>query len=587
MNNKTIQTSQSGDIAVQNSPHISRSSVADDCPEAFQGGKAVACTSIITPTIANSSDISSSNSSPLSLHQIINVAAGTTDQYSSPSIKKLSPSRTSLQNQSPSSSVINKTSLLSPPFAELPMKENQDLDTQQITFSCQIGIQTLKDQNETKLLQVQQLDQTENDARSMEQQQSYSTLTNHTPLSPSVTTFPKIIASYGQIIEQEQQQSSILSEMQRQLPLLFPPNISFPQSTLSPQIQSFPPADRPLSPHSNDSDEPTVIIQARHESISSADHESGARSTGNSETISIDGKVVDTDTEHFSGTAHVGVDYQSFIQLKLIMQGQTAREILADFSPPESNISDLYENQIENQIIVLDPTVNIHKQNSKNDQQQTQNKVNQTNPLTLSEIAKKESDEKKRKQQQGLLVSENSKNKRRLGRLEKKALGLLDIPRDCMTFNDALVIHQMWKEYIWAIISHEGNPINIKEMGLKVMHSDIHGAYIEVVQSKCTSMIGLNGIIIRETQNTLTIVTPKNVTKIIPKQICDFHFFIERPESSSPQLAITNLMQRYEFSDGYWVKIAGINMCIRPFERVLRVPKSWKPVDPLFLQDIN
>jgi RNase P/RNase MRP subunit p29 len=51
----------------------------------------------------------------------------------------------------------------------------------------------------------------------------------------------------------------------------------------------------------------------------------------------------------------------------------------------------------------------------------------------------------------------------------------------------------------------------------RLTKADFHGAIVRVAQSKCPSLLGLEGIVLQETENTFVIVTPSNTFKSKPK----------------------------------------------------------------------
>lgn len=87
--------------------------------------------------------------------------------------------------------------------------------------------------------------------------------------------------------------------------------------------------------------------------------------------------------------------------------------------------------------------------------------------------------------------------------------------------------------------------------GSKLASADYHGAEVTVVRSKCMGMVGLAGIVVRDTKFTFQIVTKKNELKskfyrnsngelvlttltvlAIPKKHMIFRFEIPQPEST-------------------------------------------------------
>lgn len=57
--------------------------------------------------------------------------------------------------------------------------------------------------------------------------------------------------------------------------------------------------------------------------------------------------------------------------------------------------------------------------------------------------------------------------------------------------------------------------------------SDFHGAYIEVIQSKNPSLVGHKGIVMKETENTLVIISVDNRLRTLLKADCIFNLYVD------------------------------------------------------------
>jgi ribonuclease P protein subunit POP4 len=69
-----------------------------------------------------------------------------------------------------------------------------------------------------------------------------------------------------------------------------------------------------------------------------------------------------------------------------------------------------------------------------------------------------------------------------------------------------LPMHEMWKEYARKLVHN----CNDAMMQARLLTADLHGVMIAVVESKSTSYMGTNGIMVRETENTFGIMTIKD-----------------------------------------------------------------------------
>jgi len=115
-----------------------------------------------------------------------------------------------------------------------------------------------------------------------------------------------------------------------------------------------------------------------------------------------------------------------------------------------------------------------------------------------------------------------------------------------LTFNQVYPIHKLWKEYISTLLNKTTQAETIYN---KMLKSDLHGAIIEVVESKNKNMIGLKGINLLETRRSFNIINEEDQVKTILKKGSVFK--IDLP---------------YEDSK-YSVKIMGDNFTYKAVER--------------------
>ncbi|KAL0489002.1 ribonuclease P protein subunit p29 [Acrasis kona] len=103
---------------------------------------------------------------------------------------------------------------------------------------------------------------------------------------------------------------------------------------------------------------------------------------------------------------------------------------------------------------------------------------------------------------------------------KKKKILSIDSKQD-INYEQYLPLHVLWKQYIVDLIDGSYETLNGTELLVK---ADFHGCIMKVVKSKCATLVGAEGIIIQETENTFKILTNKNVLKTISKQGCQFEF---------------------------------------------------------------
>lgn len=89
-------------------------------------------------------------------------------------------------------------------------------------------------------------------------------------------------------------------------------------------------------------------------------------------------------------------------------------------------------------------------------------------------------------------------------------------------FAEFAPLQQLWLQYMeetWAPPPLDGTAATMST-GLAIvdpLEVDLRGAVIAVVQARCSSLVGLRGIVLQETTGTLQIVTTDNKFKTIPK----------------------------------------------------------------------
>ena len=99
---------------------------------------------------------------------------------------------------------------------------------------------------------------------------------------------------------------------------------------------------------------------------------------------------------------------------------------------------------------------------------------------------------------------------------EKRITGIYDVASDPQQYAIYVPLNQMWQDYIREIlgITESGNiSITVQNAGPMLASADYHGAHLTVVKSRCAGMVGLQGIVIRDTKFTFQFITRKNEVK--------------------------------------------------------------------------
>lgn len=148
--------------------------------------------------------------------------------------------------------------------------------------------------------------------------------------------------------------------------------------------------------------------------------------------------------------------------------------------------------------------------------------------------------------------SQRHKKPKPLSAKEKRVSGIYDIPENAQKYDSYVPLHRMWLGYMCEILGmNKGKEAYImaQSAGSKLASADYHGAEVTVVRSKCTGLVGLTGIVVRDTKFTFQVITKKNQLKsmlfsvtdniysaamltwrlVIPKKHTVFRFEIQQP----------------------------------------------------------
>ena len=99
---------------------------------------------------------------------------------------------------------------------------------------------------------------------------------------------------------------------------------------------------------------------------------------------------------------------------------------------------------------------------------------------------------------------------------EKRISGVYDIPEKQKRYEIYVPLQRMWLGYMWEILGmREGEKayVTAQSAGSKLASADYHGAEVTVVRGRCVGMVGLAGIVVRDTKFTFQIITKKNELK--------------------------------------------------------------------------
>lgn len=118
------------------------------------------------------------------------------------------------------------------------------------------------------------------------------------------------------------------------------------------------------------------------------------------------------------------------------------------------------------------------------------------------------------------LQKQEKSNRRRkvkpLSAKEKRDTGIYDIPDSAKKYEIYVPLHEMWLGYMREILALDNDQrgfVTAQNAGSKLSSADYHGAELNVVRSKCAGLVGLAGIVVRDTKFTFQIITKKDELK--------------------------------------------------------------------------
>lgn len=127
--------------------------------------------------------------------------------------------------------------------------------------------------------------------------------------------------------------------------------------------------------------------------------------------------------------------------------------------------------------------------------------------------------------------SEKSETKEKkpkpLSAKQKRVTGIYDIPPTAQKYDVYEPLHRMWVGYMWEILGVKDREgvgggsayVTAQSAGKVLAAADFHGAEVVVVRSRCVGMVGLAGIVVRDTKFTFQVVTKRNQLK---SMLCPF-----------------------------------------------------------------
>lgn len=122
---------------------------------------------------------------------------------------------------------------------------------------------------------------------------------------------------------------------------------------------------------------------------------------------------------------------------------------------------------------------------------------------------------------------------------ERRSLGLYRLPKKGLKYSSFLPLHSLWTGYMDELLDLDSlekgswSP-NLSEetrqlqLQMRICRADFHGAAVKVVGATCSTHMGLEGIVVMETKNTIQIISKDNVLRILPKLGSSFSFKVNK-----------------------------------------------------------
>jgi len=96
---------------------------------------------------------------------------------------------------------------------------------------------------------------------------------------------------------------------------------------------------------------------------------------------------------------------------------------------------------------------------------------------------------------------------------QHRQAGSFDLPAEYHKYALFLPMHEMWETYARSVVKDCSESM----LQPRLLTADLHGAILAVVESKSTSYVGTQGIMVRETDQTFGIITVQDKFRVVPK----------------------------------------------------------------------
>ena len=142
-------------------------------------------------------------------------------------------------------------------------------------------------------------------------------------------------------------------------------------------------------------------------------------------------------------------------------------------------------------------------------------------PLHLKPSSEDPTSKDARARRRLLRLRNEEKIKRRrkvkpLSAKEKRITGIYDLSPESRKYSIYQPLHAMWLDYMTEILGVDSTKpgfVSAATKGSTLASADYHGAQVEVVRARCAGLVGLQGIVVKDTKFTLQVITQKDELK--------------------------------------------------------------------------
>ncbi|EPS62298.1 hypothetical protein M569_12495, partial [Genlisea aurea] len=108
----------------------------------------------------------------------------------------------------------------------------------------------------------------------------------------------------------------------------------------------------------------------------------------------------------------------------------------------------------------------------------------------------------------------SKRSKKHFSLTKHRKIGSFDLPKKFQNFEIFKPMHEKWKSYVQQLLKISGKD-NLPQ---SLLNADLHGAIMLVVECGLAAYVGIHGIVVRETKETIGIITPDDKFRVVPKR---------------------------------------------------------------------